>query len=217
MTQRILTVAAATVVGLGLSACSTADDAPSEPEASVDEQPSTTEEPTDEAEADSGEPETSEPDVAAAGECLIGEWEMTQDSIANQTASLLGEGAEVTAEGYSRMVFDGTEVTTDGDLEVSFSMSFEGQEAAGTTQTDATVIYAYSVTGDQISFDELISAQGSVISTTTKPVESSNEIDIADTAGQTVGTSQTFTCDANELVLTVESADLTISQTFERR
>lgn len=211
--NRFLYLAAATALGLTLASCSGDTDGG---ETDAPEGDATATEQTDDAATDDAATEDEGADDAAASggaECLIGTWEMTAEAMEEQVLATLGGEGEASVEGTSSMTFDGTTLTTAQDNTSSYSGEISGTAIETETTTDATIVVNYTADDAVLTYVDVVSAEGTISSTISGTTQ---EQDVADSAGAMAGMTQGYTCTDTELTLTTEAADLEVSLTLTR-
>lgn len=220
----VLAVLATAALAVVLTACSGSSDgdATAAPTATptADEAESTAaEEPT----SASAEGSTAAEAPAAAGDvasCMLGDWEMDTDAMKAQVEQMLGgAAADMSVDGWSRMSIDATTIASEVDTTATFATESDGTAMTGESVTKGSNAFSYSLSGDVLTYGELISADGTVTSTVTvgDAAPQTTEMSFADVGALSAGTSLTVACADDTLTFTTDAAGTPIVQTFARR
>lgn len=201
---RFLALAAATTLGLTLASCSSSD--------STDD--TTTDggavaETDDAVDTETGDAETGDSGGTAASgpDCLIGTWEITEESLAEQTAATLGDGVEVDVTGGASVTFDESTVRNESDSSSTFSGDIEGVELSGSSTANGFYTVEYTADDSSISLGELVEADGgTTVEQTVAGQTQELEISFEESAGLLGQISQDYECSDSELTLTTEVA-----------
>lgn len=193
---RYVFVAAAAALSLSLAACS--GDSGDEGTTDTGGGEETSAEATDETEETTEE--TTEAAASGGAECLIGSWEITPEAAEEQVLALIGGEGEVDVSGTSTLSFDGTVYSALFDTEANLSIDVEGTTTEGSAISDGALEMEYTADDSTFTFGDVVAAEGG--QTTTLAGESL-EIPFEDSAAALSGTSQEYSCDGDELTVTV--------------
>lgn len=156
---------------------------------------------------------------APLAECIVGTWD-ADESLLPPNNVQAEEGVDVSGSGTLTLTFDETTVTVLEQTEVSFSGT---DEERGTvvlaTITDGTATLTYTLAEDTITYGELVSAEGTITSSTTLEGQepTTEETEYSESVGSQAGKERGISCAGDTLTLTQTLNDTTAEAVYHRR